>query len=150
MSSYWDSILTTRIRRRQALLAGGGMTAGALLLAACGGGGSKESDKSGLLTTPQDTTKQGVAGGVWMNHILSVSDTIEPVAAIGSNGFTHTMPVYSKLAKYGMGRNEELPTTEMITGDAAESWEATPDGLQYTVKLRRNQKFDPRPPTNGR
>jgi ABC-type transport system substrate-binding protein len=38
----------------------------------------------------------------------------------------------------------------MVTGDAMESWETTPDGLQFTFKLRRNHKFDPRPPTNNR
>ena len=133
-------------------MTGGGAAASALLLAACGGGSEKDGgdkDKSGLLTTPKETSNDAKPGGVWINRLLSVADTMEPVAATGSVGFTHTMPVYSKFTKWGKGLNGQLPTTEMTTGDAMESWETSPDGLQFTFKLRRNHKFDPRPPTNG-
>jgi len=143
-------MLQRRLARRRAITATAGLSAAGAILAACGGGDGESGKTSGLLTVPEDTSKQATPGGVWINRIMSVADNMEPVAAIGSVGFTHTMPVYSKLAKFGMGRNGQLPTTDMITGDAAESWEATPDGLTYTVKMRRNHKFDPRPPTNGR
>lgn len=120
--------------------------------AATGGSGATGASgaTSSLLTKPEDTSSQAKPGGVWINHLLSAADTYEPVAATGSVGFTHTMPVYSKFAKYGMGRNEQLPTTDMVSGDAAESWEVSPDKLTYTLKLRRGHLFDPRPPTNHR
>lgn len=45
-------------------------------------------------------------------------------------------PHYSTLLRYeGDWRNMK------IDGDAAESWAATPDGLKFTFKLRRNIKF---------
>lgn len=151
MDNYWHSIVQQRLSRRRAILGSGAATAGALLLAACGGGSDKGGgDKSGLLATPKDTSSEAKPGGVWINRLLSDADTVEPVAATGSVGFTHTMPVYSKFTKNGKGLNRQLPTPEMVTGDAMESWETTPDGLQFTFKLRRNQKFDPRPPTNNR
>jgi ABC-type transport system substrate-binding protein len=153
MATYWDKAMHRRLGRRRALVAAGGFAGAAAFLAACGGGdddGPDSGDRSGLLTTPTDTTNDAKPGGVWVNHILTAADTYEPVAAIGSVGFTHTMPVYSKLAKFGKGSDQQLPTTDMITGDAAESWEVSPDSLRYALKLRRNRKFDPRPPTNGR
>ena len=49
------------------------------------------------------------------------------------------MPVYSKLAKYGLSNNPNvLPTTKDITGDAAESCEIAPDPhrQQEALELR--------------
>ncbi len=175
--NYWQKVMRSRIGRRRALIGAGGFVSAAAFLAACGGDDDSPSTSGGtsgsgsgsgsvqptaatggggggaapsLITVPQDTTSQAVPGGVWVNRIARASDTYEPVAAVGSSGFTHTMPVYSKLAKWGKGINETLPTTAMVSGDAAESWEVTPDSLTYTVKMRRGHKFDPRPPTNGR
>jgi peptide/nickel transport system substrate-binding protein len=37
-----------------------------------------------------------------------------------------------------------------VVGDAAESWEWSPDGLQLTLKLRQNVAFHPIAPVNGR
>src|SRR3954466_15886064 len=99
MSGYWNGILTRRISRRRALAGTGALAASAAFLAACGGssggsgGGDKGggSDKSGLLTDPKDTSAQAKPGGVWVNRLLSIADTMEPVAATGSVGFTHTM-----------------------------------------------------------
>jgi peptide/nickel transport system substrate-binding protein len=153
MDKYWNRVLRQRIRRRRALTGAAGLLASAGLLAACGGSdsdGEGAGDKSGLLNVPRDTSSQAKRGGVWINRLLSAADTMEPVAATGSVGFTHTMPVYSKFAKYGKGLDGKLPTTDMITGDAVKSWEVSPDSLSYTLKLREGQKFDPRPPTGGR
>jgi len=155
-NDYWTRTLSNRISRRRAILTTGAAAASAAFLAACGGGsdsGGKSgaaNDKSSLLTVPKETTKEAKAGGVWIDRLLSVADTLEPVAATGSVGFQHTMPVYSKWTKWGKGLNGQLPTTEMTSGYSMESWEASPDSLTWTFKLRRNQKFDPRPPTNSR
>jgi ABC-type transport system substrate-binding protein len=155
---YWTRTLSQRISRRRAVVATGLTAASAAFLAACGGGssdsggggGDAAKDKSSLLTVPKDTTKEAKPGGVWINRLLSAADTMEPVAATGSVGFTHTMPVYTKWTRWGKGTNGKLPTTEMTSGDSMESWETSPDGLTWTFKLRRNHKFDPRPPTNNR
>src|SRR4051794_10931086 len=153
---YWTQTLGQRISRRRAIIATGATAASAAFLAACGGGGSSsnggsaDKDKASLLAVPKDSSKEGKPRGVWIDRLLSVADTLEPVAATGSVGFQHTMPVYTKWTKWGRGVNGQLPTTEMTTGDSMESWETSPDNLTWTFKLRRNHKFDPRPPTNGR
>ncbi|HLF77706.1 MAG TPA: hypothetical protein VJB57_09480 [Dehalococcoidia bacterium] len=74
MSSYWDSVLTRRIRRRHALAASGGMALGSALLAACGGGddgggGEKQPELSKLLTPLADTSKQAKRGGTLQTSI---------------------------------------------------------------------------------
>src|SRR5262245_50475766 len=129
MTSYWSRILDSRISRRRAIVAGAGASAAAALLAACGGSESKgsagpaEKQAASLLATPKETSNEAKPGGVWINRLLSVADNLEPVAANGSVGFTHSMPVYSKFAKYGKGLDGKLPTSEMITGDAMSGWE---------------------------
>jgi ABC-type transport system substrate-binding protein len=60
------------------------------------------------------------------------------------------MPTYSTMTKFGLGTPTKMPTVEDIAGDAAESWELSPDATQLTLRLRPNHKFDPRPPTSGR
>src|SRR5688572_9802480 len=132
MDAFWNRFATHRVSRRRALAAGGGLSAATLFLAACGGGGSdvvtpESKDKSGLLGTPEDTTRQAVRGGVWTTD-LEEAINVDPIAQNTSTGFNFTVPVYSKLAKYGLSNKPNvLPTTKDITGDAAESWEIAPD-----------------------
>src|SRR5438552_982246 len=110
-NDYWNRTLGQRISRRRAMVATGAAAASAAFFAACGGGsenggsGGGSKDKSSLLSTLKDTSKEAKPGGVWINRLLSIADTLEPVAATGSVGFTHTMPVYSKFTKNGMGLN---------------------------------------------
>jgi peptide/nickel transport system substrate-binding protein len=149
-NSYWASFSNTRMRRR-ALAATAAAGAGAVLLAACGSdsgdGGGK--DRSGLLKEAVDTTAKAQPGGVWQT---SSGDALilDPTAANSSGAFAFSVPVYSKLVKYGMGRNGSYPGPDLISGEEARSWEVSPDGTQVTFKLAPDHKFDPRPPTNGR
>lgn len=56
--------------------------------------------------------------------------------ANSSFAFIHPVrPHYSTLLKF------DAPNYPKIKGDLAEAWEATEDGLTYTIKLRRNVKF---------
>jgi peptide/nickel transport system substrate-binding protein len=56
---------------------------------------------------------------------------------------------YSRLLKFengpGIGENSFIPT-----GDLAEKWEISKDGLTYTFYLRKNAKWQNKPPVNGR
>src|SRR5262249_30837412 len=56
--------------------------------------------------------------------------------ANSSFAFIHPVrPHYSTLLKF------DAPHYPKVIGDLAESWEAAPDSLSYTFKLRRNVKF---------
>src|SRR5438046_4804385 len=55
----------------------------------------------------------------------------------------HTAPGYEMMwvaMNIGCGLVNITPDGKFV-GDAAESWTASPDGLQYTVKLRQNVLF---------
>jgi peptide/nickel transport system substrate-binding protein len=144
-------MLSQRLARRRALAAAAGLSGAALVLAACGDGGGKKEplDKSGLLSPRADDTRNGVPGGIWPNDYGNNFEGIDPNANFNGAAFALITPIYSTLVKYGRAIGE-LPGPETISGDAAESWEISPDGLQVTYKLRPNHTFDPRPPTNGR
>jgi peptide/nickel transport system substrate-binding protein len=151
--SYWTSVSKRRLSRRRMLaVTGGTAAAGALslALAGCGSGDdSVEGDSSGLLGKAQDTTRQAKAGGTWPSYYAEDVINMDPIINNASPTFPQLIPVYSQLLKAGISTTEK-PGAEDIKGDAAESWEFSPDGTVITLKLRREMKWDPRPPTNGR
>lgn len=61
-------------------------------------------------------------------------------------------PVYNRLVRsaYFNEVDDFDPWTFYPTGDLAESWEITPDGLEYIFKLRPGVKWQNLPPVNGR
>jgi ABC-type transport system substrate-binding protein len=121
----------------------------ALSLIGCGGDEGVEGDASGLLGRVQDTTRNAVPGGTWMDHLgteLTHMDMgVETVVTLRRQG-GH---VYQNLLKAGISATKR-PGLEAVEGDAAESWEIAPDAMKITLKLRPNIKWDARPPTNGR
>jgi peptide/nickel transport system substrate-binding protein len=149
--SYWSNVLSRRLTRRRALAATGATSFAAALLAACGGGGSGDEpeDPSGLLAPRVDETARGVPGGIMPDNHGANFVSIDPNTTFNGAAFALLAPVYSTLVKYGKAVGS-YPSPDTISGDAAESWETSPDGLTVTYKLRANHKFDQRPPTNGR
>jgi ABC-type transport system substrate-binding protein len=152
--NYWHRTLQTRITRRRAMAATGATAAAAALLAACGGGddggesGSGTKDTSGLLYTPVETTKQAVKGGIMQSAFAVEPTTYDPLANSTQFTFNHAAHAYQRFVSLKPGNINE-PASGDPEADAAQSWEYSPDGLQLTFKLRQN-KLDPRPPTNGR
>src|SRR5438477_3320316 len=137
MSDYWARSLQQRFSRRRMLATTGAGAATAALLAACGGGGSKKAaskgpvDTSGLLYQPVDTTKTAVKGGIWSTTIGNPTDGFTPY--IGGNSITlnHINHMYQRLLSYKNG-TEAQDADGSLEGDAAASWELTPDHLQIT------------------
>ncbi len=148
---YWDRIATGRVSRRSMMRSAAGVSAVGAALALLGCGDNKSSSQSSAGTTltskPEDTSAKAVKGG-----ILDISkgsdppsfDFVAPSAAPDYSGHG-----YSRLIKYEAIKYPK-PAVANVVADAAMSWETTPDGLQYTYKLRPNLKFDARSPTNGR
>src|SRR5215471_7451687 len=153
MASYWQDIASLRMTRRRTMAAAGGGALGAALLAACGGGSDSGSskggtkDSSGLVAKVEDTTKDAKPGGTWINPLAADILNLDPYGV--TIGSAHAPWGYSRLVLYKPAKYPELPLGE-VTGDGAESWEMSPDGLRFTFKLRGNLKLDPRPPTSGR
>lgn len=149
MSNYWSTILNTRLRRRRLLAVSGGTAVGAAVLAACGGD-SKDEASSGLLSPRTDTTAQAVRGGIWLKSQVDDQINFDINTHGNTPSFVYAAPVYDNLVRYGRGTGNKAPSVDEISGEAADSWEFSPDGLQVTFRVRPNHKFDPRPPTSGR
>src|SRR5438552_3152281 len=149
---YWTSTLSRRTISRRRLLGSASAALGgavALSLLGCSSSGSKSaSDSSRLISSEKDTTKEAKPGGVYLDSYASEIANMDPLFIVG-NIITHLTPVYGNLLNAGLSAAQK-PGDEATTGDIAESWEVAPDAMRITLKLRPGQKFDPRPPTNGR
>ncbi len=139
-----------RLSRRQAMggFASIGVGATAAALIGCGGG-SEEQETSSLVHKPEDTTKKATRGGIYQGSVNADTTSFEPIVIAQFTALTHSGYAYSRLLKYKVG-NFEKRADGAVEPDAAESFEITDGGLQYTLKLRPNLQYDSRTPTNGR
>jgi ABC-type transport system substrate-binding protein len=148
MSGYWEHLARARLTRRRALASAAiGTAFAAVTLAGCGG--DEKEEASGLVAKPVDTTHRAERGGIFKNSVVADTASFEPIESVQLGAVTHAGYVYSRLLKYRVGTFDKLAdgSTEP---DAAESFEVSSDGLQYTFHLRANLPYDSRPPTNGR
>lgn len=72
---------------------------------------------------------------------LDMINFINPLNSVGPLAF-------STLFQFKPGYLK--PTENEVIGDLVEAWERSPDGLQYTLKLRPGAKWHNKPPLNGR
>src|SRR5262245_9240030 len=142
--------MTSRVGRRRALAASGALALSSAILTACGGKEeSGPADKSGLLSSRVDESGGGVTGGTFVTAGASTSGNLDPHSQASTAAFADAFNIFSTPLKWGRGVGQ-MPSPTSITGDAFESWEVTPDGMQISLRLRPNHTFDQRPPTNGR
>ncbi len=153
MRSYWAQRIHSRISRRRALAGaaalGGGIAA--LSLVGCGGSNNaKEARGSGLLSQPEDTTAKAQQGGALRGFVGVEAVSFDVIADATSSVYGQISPyAYLRLVKFTTARYPKVATGE-IEGEAAESFEISPDKLQITFKLRPGVKWDARAPTNNR
>ncbi len=157
--AYWDRITNSRLSRRRALSGAAGLGAGAaaLSLVGCGGNnsgsgsnGGSSGASNGLVYTPVDTTSAAKSGGTFKSYLPSDVTTFDLLATTSFSAASFIgVYAYQRLFKYVPGKYPQHSTGE-ATGDAVESFEYSGDKLQLTLKIRPNQKLDPRAPTNGR
>jgi peptide/nickel transport system substrate-binding protein len=152
--NYWQRLREARLSRRRALVGAGAVSVGAMALGTvgCGGGGSgtggTAATGSSLLSPSEPSTDQAKAGGLYKSLTGADVTSFDPLS---SQSFTTQVAsgyVYSRLLKITPGVGK--PSTGDVEGDLAESWEVSDDKLQITLHLRKNLKWDSRPPTNNR
>jgi ABC-type transport system substrate-binding protein len=120
----------------------------------CGGGddngGSGDGGDTGLISKPVDTTSRAKAGGTFKSFITADATTFDLLATTSFSAASLIgVYAYQRLFKYVTGKYPE-PSTGDVEGDAIESYEYSGDRTQLTLKVRPNQKLDPRSPTSGR
>ena len=169
-TDYWERYWLERRSRRRFL--GGAVVTGAgvagLALAGCGDDDDGETPAAGTPSgtaagtqaasatqasnatpTPSDPYAGATRGGTYRQDQSGDPPTIDPYGNIAflTKGFA--AHIYSRLFKYNAGagvkRSDLLPV-----GDLAEASEASPDGLTWTIKLRKDAKFHNVAPVNGR
>lgn len=135
--------------------------AGATAWATVGCGDDSDGDDASIIATP--TTAAGATatptpadpfatakrGGIFKGDWTGDPPTIDPYGNTGFLTKTFAAYVYSRLFKYqtgpGIASGDVRPT-----GDLAETAEASPDGLTWTITLRPNARFHNVAPVNGR
>jgi len=152
-TNYWDGVLRARISRRRALLGSTGLGLGLVSasLLGCGddddSGSTGSSSSSGLVSTPVDTTSKAVKGGVITSSMARDHDSFDMDSSL--SGHQRNKLAYSRLVKIKAYKHPES-SQGLVEGDAAGSWEVSPNNLKVTYKLRPGLKFDPAAPTSGR
>jgi peptide/nickel transport system substrate-binding protein len=153
-TNYWSKLTQSRLTRRRALAGAATLGAGAAAIGVvgCGGGddGGGGGEQPATSTKPQDTTSTAKAGGVY--RIIQSADPVnlDPNRSTSFTAQEIGARVYSRMLKFQTG--PDLAPLSKVTGDAAESYEVSADATQWTFKLRKDMKFQPKGPAsvNGR
>jgi len=133
----------------------GALIAAAMVLAACGGSGGgsggdkgERDDVTSVINGSLNDDGPARDGGTLTIYDTSDSPTLD-ISNPSYNVHTHTSGlVYNKLLKYETGRDLNY-TAQKVTGDLAEKWEMSPDGMTWTFTLRKGVKFQNVAPVNG-
>jgi peptide/nickel transport system substrate-binding protein len=146
-SSYWHHLTQSRLSRRRALAGAAtvGVGAAAIGIVGCGGDGDDGPLATGAAEV-RDTTSDARPGGVY--RIIQTQDptNFDPHRSTSFTAQGVGAHVYSRLLKFRTGPNI-TPLSE-VSGDAAESFEATNNAQTWTFKLRQNMKFQAKGPAS--
>jgi peptide/nickel transport system substrate-binding protein len=88
-------------------------------------------------------------GGVFRYTLPSDAKSLDPQTQSSYNTHIAVGSTYSKLVDYKTGPDIPYGASE-LEGDLAETWDVSPDGLNWTFNLRKGVKWHNTAPVNGR
>ena len=102
------------------------------------------------MSPPVDTTNEAQAGGVLKHFALGDPSHFDPLLSANADVVNFVAPfAYQRLLKWELGKYPDQ-ASGTLEGQAAISYELSPDRLTMTLKLRPNMNWDPAAPTDGR
>lgn len=109
-----------------------------LLAASLSGCGGSSGGGGGSAKTPKDTLVLGTA---------FESATLDPAVSMDNGSWAISYPCYDRLVKY---KTEGGKASSEVEASLAESWTASPDGLVWTFKLKKDAKFPDGTPVDAK
>jgi peptide/nickel transport system substrate-binding protein len=157
--SYWDRYKQMRTSRRRILGGAATLSVGAAGLALTGcGGDDEENGLTGIATptpgadatpTPADPFANAKRGGTYRVTTTGDPPSIDPYGNLSFLTKGYAAYIYGRLFKYNTGPGVRQADLRAVP-DIAESAEASPDGLTWTIKLKPNIKYHNVAPVSGR
>lgn len=104
--------------------------------------------ETGILTTRVDTSAQATRGGIFKGITQAEPEQVDPLQATSYKAAYYSRWAYQTLLEFTPGLNDQT-AKGTVQGGLAESWEFA-DNTTLILNLRKDAKWDPRPPTNSR
>ena len=104
--------------------------------------------ETGILTTRVDTSAQATRGGIFKGITQAEPEQVDPLQATSYKAAYYSRYAYQTLLEFEPGLNDQTAKGN-VQGGLAESWEFA-DNTTLILNLRKDAKWDPRPPTNSR
>jgi ABC-type transport system substrate-binding protein len=114
--------------------------------------GGKQILYARFLSNPPNFAAQPKQGGTLTVGTQYRPPNFNPLTLASVTTGQYIVPVYNRLlrGKFGVEMNPYDPWKFEAAPELAESWTASPDGTEYTFKIRQGVKFQNVPPVNGR
>lgn len=146
-STYWSRISRARLNRRRFLIragSGAAMAAGAAALA-CGG---PRPTTTGSSTSGSGAAEAPQQGGTLSYYLIGNPPSLDPQRTTAAPTFRTVGGVYSRLFRFKTAHDPSVAESKEPESDLALSAES-PDGITWTMKLRKGAKFHNIAPVNG-
>ena len=103
-----------------------------------------------VLSKPVDTTANAKPGGTLKSYVVTDAQSFDPLASSTLSTFTQIAAyTYPRLIRFTPALYPDHARGN-VEGDLVESYEVSPDRLQYTLRLRQGPKWESKAPTSGR
>jgi peptide/nickel transport system substrate-binding protein len=142
----FNSRISRAVNRRALLRVGGAAGVGGAVLLALGACGGDDKDEAPAAIAPAGTSvptgTQPQRGGTWRTFLPTDPLNLDPYTGTALTSIQVQPFTYSRLFRFKAGPSTD-PSLYQVEPDLAESLTTSEDGLNYTVKLKRNAKWHP-------